>query len=166
MKRDYTNGIQDDVIMFIGTEVEHTPAFNKKTLFVVGVQDTNIIFEQVRKNNIEHIYLGANQSFSPSDEWDDMIKTCIKRQILTTLDFDIKHIDWIIESGYTKNRHFIPQISVKLPYISKLGYNATLKIDDIGFAQTNPGVWCHSLHSLQLRDCFTTWDDYKKDEPI
>jgi hypothetical protein len=166
MKRDYNNGIQDDVTMFIGTEVEHTPAYNKKTLFVVGVHDINTIFEQVSKNNVEHIYLGANQSFNPSDNWDTMIKGCLKNQWLTTLDFDIKHVEWVLDGGYAESRHFIPQISIKLPYLSQLGYNATLKLDDIGFARSNPGVWYHSLHALQSRENFTAWDAYKKDEPV
>ena len=37
MKRDYTTGEITDVQFFIGTEVEHTPAFGMKTLFVTGV---------------------------------------------------------------------------------------------------------------------------------
>ena len=30
MKRDYDNGINEDVNFFIGTEVEHTAMFGKK----------------------------------------------------------------------------------------------------------------------------------------
>ena len=33
----------DNVLFFHGTEVEHTPAFGKRTLFVVGVQSTDEI---------------------------------------------------------------------------------------------------------------------------
>ena len=63
-----------------------------------------------------------------------------------------------------ENRKFIPQISVKLPYLQQLGYNATLKIDDKDFAATNPGVWCHRLHDLLSTDKFTDWDQYTGDE--
>ena len=38
MKRDYTNGQADNIIFFTGVEIEHTPAYGKKTLFVNGVQ--------------------------------------------------------------------------------------------------------------------------------
>ena len=55
-------------------------------------------------------------------------------------------------------------ISVKLPYINQLGYNAVLKLDDNDFDSTNPGVWCHRLHDLQTVDTFTSWDDYTNDE--
>jgi len=41
-----------------------------------------------------------------------------------------------------------------------------LKIDDVDFDATNPGVWTHSLHSLMSRDTFTSWDQYSKDQTI
>ena len=36
MKRDYDSGVNEGVNFFVGTEVEHTPQYGKKTLFVVG----------------------------------------------------------------------------------------------------------------------------------
>jgi hypothetical protein len=57
-------------------------------------------------------------------------------------------------------------ISVKLPYIQQLGYNATVKIDDKDFEATNPGVWCHSLHELQNRNNFTDWSKYTNDNVL
>ena len=56
-------------------------------------------------------------------------------------------------------------ISVKLPYINQLGYNATLKLDDKDRKATNPGV-CASVHELQDRKVFTDWTKYTKDEVI
>ena len=38
MKRDYTDGVKEDITYFTGIEIERTPAFGMKTLFVVGVQ--------------------------------------------------------------------------------------------------------------------------------
>ena len=37
MDRDYNNGKKDGVIYFTGREIEKTPAFDKETLFVVGI---------------------------------------------------------------------------------------------------------------------------------
>jgi hypothetical protein len=45
-------------------------------------------------------------------------------------------------------------------------YNTTLKIDDIDFDKTNPGVWCHPLNELLNKETFTNWDQYSKDEII
>jgi hypothetical protein len=36
------------VSMFVGTEVEHSPAFGQRTLFVIGVQDSTDIIAEAR----------------------------------------------------------------------------------------------------------------------
>ena len=161
---------------FIGTEVEHTPAYGHKTLFVVGLQGTKEILDILgNQQHITHVYFGANMSFPSSirtndavfwDPWDNMIQRCLDAGYLCTLDIDITCVEGLLESGLTENHNFIPMISVKLPYINQLGYNATLKLDDKDFRATNPGVWCHSLHTLQKRSVFTDWSKYTKDEPL
>jgi hypothetical protein len=155
---------------FYGTEVEHTPALGKKTLFVVGVQSVDDIVANIQ--GCEHIYFGANQSFpniNTTDfikwsQWENMILYFLQKGYLCTLDIDVNCVEGLLESSLTEDHNFIPMISVKLPYIKLLGYNATLKIDDKDFAATNPGVWCHSIHELQNRDHFTDWSKYTKDE--
>ena len=164
----------EEVSFFIGTEVEHTPAFGLRTLFVVGVQDSQIIQQEAKNNDCEHIYFGANQSFpalatNDADGWQDwevMVQDCLEAGWLCTLDLDVDQVEGLLESALVEFHNFIPMISVKLPYIRQLGYNATLKIDDRDFAATNPGVWCHSLHDLQKREVFTDWSKYTKDEVI
>ena len=169
MNRDGHN----EVSFFIGTEIEHTPAFGQKTLFVVGIQDSQIIRQELANNDCTHIYFGANQSFPLSrmdaDEWQDwemMIVDCLEHDILCTLDFDSSRVEDILETMLVEFHNFIPVISVKLPYIRQLGYNATLKLDDKDFKATNPGVWCHPLHNLQRRTVFTDWSKYTQDEVI
>jgi len=162
----------ENTAFFTGTEVEHTPALGKKTLFVVGVQTTDDIAAHIQ--GCEHIYFGANQSFpnlaiNDADAWwawEDMITTFLKKDYLCTLDIDVGCVEGLLESGLCDRHNFIPMISVKLPYIKLLGYNATLKLDDKDFAATNPGVWCHSIHELQNRDHFTDWSKYTKDEVL
>ena len=164
----------DNTKFFIGTEVEHTPAYGKKTLFVIGVQNYRDILSTVADQHIEHVYFGANMSFpkiAVNDgagwaPWETMIYAVLEHNILCTLDIDIACVEGLLESGLTENHNFIPMISAKLPYINQLGYNATLKLDDRDFRATNPGVWCHSLHTLQKRSAFTDWSKYTKDEPI
>jgi len=175
MERDYTTGVKNDVQFFVGIEVEHTPAFGLKTLFVTGIQPVDTIKTLVNQHECQHIYLGANMSFDPgdflsdsstSDAWDSMIKSVLKLGVLTTLDFDVKHVEWVLEGCYAENDNFIPQISVKIPYLESLRYNATIKIDDTAFKASNPGVWCHSLHDLLDRKLFTPWNKYTKDTPL
>jgi hypothetical protein len=161
----------ENAAFFTGTEVEHTPAFGKKTLFVVGVQTSDDIAAHIQ--GCEHIYFGANQSLPNYDtdargwlDWENMIQPFLKTGYLCTLDIDVKCVEGLLETGLTEHHNFIPMISVKLPYIKLLGYNATLKLDDQDFAATNPGVWCHSIHDLQNRDHFTDWSKYTKDEVL
>ena len=162
----------DNVAFFTGTEVEHTPALGKKTLFVVGVQTTDDIAAHIQ--GCEHIYFGADQSFPNIDtndyvkwtQWENMILPFLQKEYLCTLDIDVRCVEGLLESGLCELHNFIPMISVKLPYIRQLGYNAVLKLDDRDFAATNPGVWCHSIHDLQNRDHFTDWSKYTKDEVL
>ena len=161
---------------FYGTEVEHTPAHGRYTVFVVGCQDIEHIRLRLTVGNapVEHIYFGANQSFPKCGvndvgvwrPWETMIKFFLDRDYLCTLDIDVNCAEGLLESGLTEYHNFIPMISVKLPYINQFGYNATLKIDDKDFRATNPGVWCHSLHDLQDRRQFTNWSQYTKDETV
>jgi len=160
------------VKFFTGTEIEHTPALGKKTLFVVGVQTVDDI--AIHLLGCEHIYFGANHSFpniSTNDaiqweRWENMIRPFLDKGYLCTLDIDVQCVEGLLESGFTEHHNFIPMISVKLPYIRQLGYNATLKLDDKDFDATNPGVWCHSIHKLQNRTAFTDWSKYTKDETL
>lgn len=165
---------------FVGTEVEHTPAYGMLTLFVVGVQSAEAIQEaigihqQLGGKPIKHIYFGANQSFpgiATNDDaewrlWERMIVACLQDAWTCTLDIDVTQVEGLLESPLVEHTNFIPMISVKIPYIKQLGYNAVLKIDDRDFRATNPGVWCHSLHDLQKREVFTDWTRYTQDEVL
>lgn len=167
----------EDVDYFFGTEVEHTPAFGMYTLFVVGVHSITDVKRHLafgQENGVKHIYFGANQSFPNPEfsdsavwrDWENMINFFLQEGYLCTLDIDVKCVEGLIESPLIEYNNFIPMISVKLPHIKQLGYNATLKLDDKDFAATNPGVWCHSIHDLQNRSVFTDWSKYSKDEVI
>ena len=161
----------DNVDFFTGVEVEHTPAFGKRTLFVVGLQKIEDITANVMGH--DHIYFGANMSFPNYDvdargwlDWENMIKHFLDLGYLCTLDVDVKCVEGLAEGALVEYNNFIPMISVKVPYSRLLGYNATIKIDDKDFAATNPGVWCHTLHDLMDRKKFTDWSKYTKDAPL
>jgi len=166
MKRDYDNGVNENVNFFVGTEVEHTPQFGRKTLFVVGLQNYEEIISIASERKIQHIYLGANMSWSKDETWDQMVFPLLKEGYWVTLDFPATDIEWVLESGYTEYNRFIPMISVKLPYIDQLGYNACIKLDDKDFDATNPGVWVHKVHELKERAVFTDWSKYSTDEIV
>ena len=65
MKRDYSTRSKpiEGITFFKGVEIEHTPAFGKETLFVVGMQDPEEVLELAMKNNISHVNQGAKPKF-------------------------------------------------------------------------------------------------------
>jgi hypothetical protein len=159
------------VKFFYGTEVEHTPAYGKQTLFVVGVQPVEDI-EKAYKD-CEHIFFGANHSYDPPKdsieeygEWEYMIKYFLKQGILCTLDVPYSQLEEIHDDGYDEYNNFIAQLRISIPYVSSYNYNTMVKIDDKDFDATNPGVWTHNLHKLMDRTVFTPWSDYSKDEVV
>ena len=164
-------GYTDDTKFFIGTEVEKSPAYGQKTLFVIGTQNPKEILARALNNKCPHIYLGANMSFAPESEqdwkdWEYMVNSLITNEIWVTLDYPVELHEEVLECGFVEYSNFISMISVKLPYINQLNYNACIKIDDKDFKATNPGVWVHSVNDLMPRDKFTDWTKYTKDEII
>ncbi len=120
MKRDYTDGVKEDVIYFIGKEVEHTPAYGMKTLFVNGVQPVEDI--ALNLQGCEHIFFGANHSFNPQSykehkAWENMILFFLEKEYLCSLDIPINQVEEFHESGYCEYNNFIPQIRVPIPYV-------------------------------------------------
>ena len=174
MKRDYDNGQAEDILFFVGNEVEHTPAYGMKTLFVTGVQPIEEIenhLSKVTRKDIKHIFFGANHSYNPAipEEhyaWEEMIMHFLNEGYLCSLDIPMSQVEEFHEGGLCEYNNFIPQIRVPIPYIKLWNYNTMLKIDDRDFKATNPGVWSHSLHTLMDRSKFTDWTQYKNDEIV
>ena len=169
---------------FTGVEVENSPAKGMQTLFVVGIQSVDKILSIVNEANslldnskhIKHIYIGANMSLHDvaNDDhytwrqWDFMTAGLLENENIAyiTVDVTVNQVEGFLESTMSEDNRIIPMISVKLPYTKLLNYNTTIKIDDKGFNQTNPGVWCHSLHKLMDKEVFTPWNAYVGDNPV
>lgn len=177
MKRTYTDGTDtDSANFFVGTEVERTPAYGLRTLFVTGVQPVDKVATYRAAHSCEHIFFGANHSFEPGlnmpedapewEAWENMIKHFLEQDVLCTLDIPVKCTEEFLESGLNEYNGFIPQIRIPMPYVQQWNYNTMLKIDDKDFNATNPGVWCHNLHDLMNRQVFTDWQEYRGDDLI
>ena len=159
---------------FTGFEVEHTICHGMKTLFVVGVQPIEEIIKLATEHEVQMIYFGTSQSFNPTaitqeeyKPWDNMILPLLQTtEFWVTLDFDVKHVEGVHESGYCDYNRFVPMVSVKMPYIKLFNYNTTVKIDDLTWGATNTGVWSIPLTSLQQRRYYTHWDQYTQDTTI
>ena len=158
--------------LFIGEDVGHTPARGMKTLFVAGLVPTNIIHDEALRHSVQQVYIGAKKTFiewsGPTRWWTEMIENCLAEDYWVSLELTTDQLE-MFQNRFDRildNHKFIPVISIALPNIRKLGYNAVLKLDEKGFKETNPGAWYHSLHTLQRRSVFTGWSEYKNDQTL
>lgn len=168
MERDYQQEPSTEVSFFIGTEVETSPAQGKKTLFVVGLHNVNEIKLIAKEHSITHIYLGANMSFNGTNAltWSAVAKDLLDNDFWVTLDYKLEYYQLVLDYDLNKYDRFINMISIPLPKIDKLNYNACIKLDDKTFRYSNPGVWVHTIHDLKNRVNFTDWSKYKDDTII
>ena len=162
---------RQEVKFFTGYEVEHTVCHGMKTLFVVGVQPIDEIAFLATTHDCTHVYFGTSQSFKPNtpdewESWDNMIKLTLQSNFWVSLDFGVEYAEMFHDYGWCAYQKFVPMISVKLPNIQQFNYNATLKLDDITWGKTNPGVWTHHLTSLMGKDKYTHWDQYTQDTEL
>jgi hypothetical protein len=174
MNRDGHN----NVAFFIGPEVEHTPAYSRRTLFVVGRQGVADIIKQAQDNKVTHIFMGANHSFDVDpahpDEtvkayWDKTITALLDKGFWVTLDYEAHLHEMVLKMlnpGIWQSRIFVPLLSVRIPKIETTSNNLTIKIDDVDFKATNRGVWCMHFHEVTDSNRFTDWQDYESDSVI
>ena len=156
---------------FVGTEVENTVMKGERTLFVVGIKPVDEVIALCEQENVRHIYLGTSQCFHPHSPydwaaWDDLIKPLLVKDYWVTLDFGVEYAKDLHEQSWCEYKTFVPMISVKLPYIKQYNYNATVKLDDLTWGKSNPGVWTHQLHDLMNMKNYTHWAQYTQDEEI
>ena len=143
-----------------------------KTLFVVGMKEVDETLQLAKEHNVEHIFLGANQSYNPKTDdehvdWEIFTNTItIQFEGYVTLDFNILNIKGMYDYRCCEHYSFIPLISIKMPHVNLLNYNACVKIDDIGFNDTNPGVWVQQVRDLLDSNKFTPWTKYNNDKII
>jgi hypothetical protein len=164
---------RQNIVYFTGYEVEHTICHGMKTLFVVGTPLAEEILAKAKEHEVKMIYFGTSQSFNPQimsheeyKPWDSVIFPCLKADYWVTLDFDVRHAEGILESGYNEYEKFVSMVSVKMPYINQFNYNTTVKLDDRTWGATNPGVWSVPLGALTQRKYYTHWDQYTQDTSI
>ena len=169
MDRDYKTGKSDSVGVFSGLEVEHTPAFGKQTLFLAR---NDLDFDQIEKLavkvNAEAIYFGANRTFmyNHATQINQMIRL-LRKGYYVTIDYPHSvhnEVKERFEHIWTHEK-FIPFCSIIFPK-SEEDDNLCIKVDDVDFNSTNPGVWTMTMDEFKQSAGFTSWNDYKKEEPI
>jgi hypothetical protein len=169
MLRDYSTGVSEDIRVFSGMEIEHTPAYGKRTLFLAR---NDLTLDQIKEfahtNNCEAIYYGANRTYMHSHGMQlAQIQTLLKEGFWITVDYPFE-IHRAVKQKFNSvwnDPKFIPFCSLIFPDTEQ-DTNLCFKVDDVDFKKTNPGVWTMSMTDFKKQAGFTQWDKYKKDEPI
>ena len=169
MERDYKTGKSETVGVFSGLEVEHTPALGKQTLFLAR---NDLTFEEIKNIaksvNAEAIYFGANRSYMHNHGMQlSQMKRLIDAGYYVTVDYDYSIHKQVKEKFKMlwKNELFIPFCSIIFPD-SEDDDQLCIKVDDVDFNKTNPGVWTMTMNHFKQTAGYTSWKEYKQDEPI
>ena len=145
---------------YIGPEVNQTPAFSKRTLFVEDFQDTKIIESTAREYKTPHISLAANETFSLEYDWDAQLTALLDRGFMVTLEYPVElHSRLILNlsRGVLQSRNFVPLPCVLISKMSTLNPNLTLKIDDM----SGDGVWAMHYHQVMDSNRFTAASEFQ-----
>ena len=169
MLRDYSTGFKEDVNVFSGIEIEHTPAYGKQTLFLAR---NDLTYEQIKelcvKVDAEAVYYGANRTYMHNHGMQlAQMKRLIDDGYYVTVDYDYSIHKEVKEKFKMlwNNELFIPFCSIIFPN-SEEDDQLCIKVDDVDFNKTNPGVWTMTMNHFKQTSGFTSWKDYKQDEPI
>lgn len=139
---------------YIGPEVNHTPAYSKKTLFVEEYQQTKFIEETARQHKASHISLGASNSFDIHNDWNSQITALLDKGFAVTLQYPVElhyRVFMELSQSVLQSKSFIPLPIVRIVGMSEVNPNLTLKIDD----QSGEGTWALHFHQLMDSNRFT-----------
>jgi len=171
MERFYTNGFfaNDEVKVFVGTEIEHTPAHGEKTLFLATNElTTDQIVDLAELNACEAIYYGANRKYMHNHGTQlAQITKLLDIGYYVTVDYQYSIHEQVKEKfrSVWNREKFIPFCSIIFPK-SEDDDNLCIKVDDVDFNKTNPGVWTMTMNHFKQTAGFTGWNEYKSDQPL
>ena len=169
MLRDYKTGVKQDVRIFSGKEIEHTPAFGLQTLFLARNDLTfDQIIELAKKVNAKAIYFGANRTFMHNiANTQQLLKKLMDKGYWCTIDYQYSDHAEVKErfKDIWNEEKFIPFCSIIFEN-SEDDKRLCFKIDDVDFNHSNKGVWVMSMQDFKNKAGHTKWEEYKQDEPI
>ncbi len=169
MLRDYKTGVKQDVRIFSGKEIEHTPAFGLQTLFLARNDLTfDQIIELAKKVNAKAIYFGANRTFMHNiANTQQLLKKLMDKGYWCTIDYQYSVHAEVKErfKDIWNEEKFIPFCSIIFEN-SEDDKRLCFKIDDVDFNHSNKGVWVMSMQDFKNKAGHTKWEEYKQDEPI
>lgn len=165
MLRDYASGVSSTPVLFVGAEVEKTRHFGEMTLFVVDLNTPIIEIANIATGSgCTHIYLAANHNY-PAHTEVEWINACTALKMSHNVTLEVQHKDLTPSLiDLSQKVDFVLMVGCPIPNIHS---NIVVKVDDVDFRATNPGVWTiMPFASKKNRAHFTPWDKYTQDKVI
>lgn len=159
----------DNVIFYVGPEVEQTPAFSLKTLFVQGVRSAAKILEYAEKHNCKHVKIGANNSFQRNKLLAGVVTEILQAGVKVSLVYPVDAHEFVLETyndDILGHPNFIPVVTCQIRRLESISKNMSVKIDDAEFGGSNAGVWTFVTHNLLDPNRKTDWNDYSHEEVL
>ena len=169
MLRDYSTGVKEDVKVFSGKEIEHTPAYGLQTLFLAR---NDLTYEQIKDLCVmvdaEAVYYGAKRTFLNNVANQPLqINRLLNDGYYVTIDYQYNIHDEVKKrySAVWQHEKFIPFCSIIFENTEE-DTRMCFKIDDVDFNKTNKGVWAMGMEDFKSKAGYTKWEQYKQDQPI
>lgn len=159
----------DEVVYAVGPEIEHTPVFSSKTLFVNGIRSVSQMLEFAEKDHCKHICLGAFDSFQKNKKWNEIISQLLNAELHVSLHYPADADDFLLEAltaDVWGHPYFIPVIVISMSGVADRSKNLMLKVGDGYQPESNPGVWTIPMREVLDSNRFTPWGDFNNIMPI
>jgi hypothetical protein len=161
---------QPDYVM--GDEVENTPAYGKKSLFITSVADYDLIEQMAKDHNIKQLYfefiwaIDNHPNAIPKviKDFRKALKYFLDKGYLCGLDTPAEYAEKFADLHKYKN--LINNIAIDIPKLDKYNDNTVVKLRDAKFGGDNGGVYVTPLNKIMTDKNFTSWGDFGPDVEI
>lgn len=139
---------------WIATEVNHTAAHTRKTLYVSGKQPLSDILRNATQNSITHVSFESGSLDTSDTYFLETVDALSVAGYTITIEYDIRHHDEVVAYLGTKlftSRNIIPIAALGNIDITNINPNFTLAINDTAA----DGRWCIGPSAIMDSNRFT-----------
>lgn len=144
---------------WIATEVNHTAAHTRKTLYVAGKQPLADILRNATQNSITHVSFEPGSLDINDTYFLETVDALTVAGYTITIEYDIRQHDAVVSYFGTKlftSRNIIPIASLGNINILTINPNFTLAVND----KSADGRWCIGPSAIMDANRFTLFTEY------
>ena len=150
---------------WIATEVNHTAAHTRKTLYVAGKQPLSDILRNATQNSITHVSFEPGSLDISDTYFLETVDALTVAGYTITIEYDIRQHDAVVAYFGAKlftSRNIIPIAALGNIDINAINPNFTLAIND----KSADGRWCIGPSAIMDSNRFTLFAEYDASNTI